>query len=186
MPDTFSSDPVSVGDTVATPRITRLELPICRLANSVRSRPLLGLFTMVNWLGHGSFWAALGFGLVAVDGRTALPAFYHMVLATVACFTIHKILKKRLARPRPFVTDPGFHLIVDPLDEFSFPSGHTLHAVAFTMVLAVHYPLVAWCTLPFTVLVAMSRVVLGLHYPSDVLAGAAMGILVTLAVIQVG
>jgi undecaprenyl-diphosphatase len=64
---------------------------------------------------------------------------------------------------------------VAPLDEFSFPSGHTLHAVAFSLVAMAHYPVLAWALVPFTASVAVSRVVLGLHYPSDVLAATAIG-----------
>ena len=62
-----------------------------------------------------------------------------------------------------------------PLDEFSFPSGHTLHAVAFTLVALTYYPLLAWLLIPFSASVAASRVVLGLHYPSDVLAATVIG-----------
>ncbi|HYR36596.1 MAG TPA: phosphatase PAP2 family protein, partial [Burkholderiales bacterium] len=62
-----------------------------------------------------------------------------------------------------------------PLDAFSFPSGHTLHAVAFTLVALNYYPALAPTLVAFTLLTAGSRVVLGLHYPSDVLAGAALG-----------
>jgi undecaprenyl-diphosphatase len=65
-----------------------------------------------------------------------------------------------------------------PLDHFSFPSGHTLHAMAFSLVALFYYPHLAWLLLPFTLLVALSRVVLGLHYPSDVMAGAALGVLI--------
>jgi undecaprenyl-diphosphatase len=61
------------------------------------------------------------------------------------------------------------------LDRFSFPSGHTLHAVAFCGVGLFYYPQLAVLLLPFTVLVGLSRVVLGLHYPSDVIAGASIG-----------
>ena len=57
----------------------------------------------------------------------------------------------------------------------AFPSGHTLHAVAFTLVALAHYPVLAWLLMPFTASVAVSRVVLGLHYPSDVLAATAIG-----------
>ncbi len=66
----------------------------------------------------------------------------------------------------------------EPLDAFSFPSGHTLHAVAFSIVAIAYYPALAWVLVPFSLLVAMSRLVLGLHYPSDVLAGAALGALI--------
>ena len=65
--------------------------------------------------------------------------------------------------------------IAAPLDAFSFPSGHTLHAVAFTLVALNYYPALAPTLVAFTLLTAGSRVVLGLHYPSDVLAGAALG-----------
>jgi undecaprenyl-diphosphatase len=62
-----------------------------------------------------------------------------------------------------------------PLDKFSFPSGHTLHAVVFSTVVLSYYPALSIVVLPFTVMVGLSRVVLGLHYPSDVLAGALIG-----------
>jgi len=66
----------------------------------------------------------------------------------------------------------------EPLDAFSFPSGHTLHAAAFSIIAISYYPALAWLLIPFSVLVALSRVVLGLHYPSDVLAGAALGAII--------
>jgi undecaprenyl-diphosphatase len=61
------------------------------------------------------------------------------------------------------------------LDRFSFPSGHTMHAVAFSLIAATTFPELAWPLWSFTVLVALSRPMLGLHYPSDVLAGALLG-----------
>jgi undecaprenyl-diphosphatase len=64
---------------------------------------------------------------------------------------------------------------VAPLDKFSFPSGHTLHAVAFTTLAWHYHPLLGMALMPFTCVVALSRIVLGLHYPSDVLAGALIG-----------
>ena len=62
-----------------------------------------------------------------------------------------------------------------PLDHFSFPSGHTLHAVMATTVLGYVAPLLLLLMLPFTLLVALSRMILGLHYPSDVAVGAMIG-----------
>ena len=71
-----------------------------------------------------------------------------------------------------------------PLDYFSFPSGHTLHAVAFGLVALFYYPLLAVVLMPFIVMVGISRVVLGLHYPSDVLAGAAIGYVIAFSSIS--
>ena len=73
-------------------------------------------------------------------------------------------------------TRPPFSSAVPPYEHApSFPSGHTLHAVSFTVVALAYYPWLAPLLLPFTVGVALSRVVLGLHYPSDVLAATAIG-----------
>ena len=64
---------------------------------------------------------------------------------------------------------------IAPLDEFSFPSGHTLHAVSFSLIALAYFPVLMPILLPFTLLVALSRVVLGLHYPSDVIAATLIG-----------
>ncbi|KHL67479.1 phosphoesterase, partial [Xanthomonas euvesicatoria] len=57
------------------------------------------------------------------------------------------------------------------------PSGHTLHAVSFSIVALAYYPWLAPLLVPFSAGVALSRVVLGLHYPSDVLAATLIGVL---------
>lgn len=62
------------------------------------------------------------------------------------------------------------------LDEFSFPSGHTLHAVGIVVVLFYFAPWAALGLLPIVLLIMTSRVVLGLHYPSDIFVGAGLGI----------
>ena len=87
----------------------------------------------------------------------------------------YKLLKRTFMRERPFIRHAGISLAQAPLDRYSFPSGHTLHAVCFTTVVCGHLSGIAWLLVPFTLLVAVSRPVLGLHYPSDVLAGAAIG-----------
>lgn len=73
-----------------------------------------------------------------------------------------------------------------PLDHFSFPSGHTLHAVLFSVMLGTYFPALLPVLLVFSVLVALSRMVLGLHYPTDVLAGAGLGLTLGLLGLQVG
>jgi len=83
-------------------------------------------------------------------------------------------------------TGTSIRPLIAPLDEFSFPSGHTLHAVAFTVVALAYYPALAPLLLPFTASVAASRVVLGLHYPSDVLAATGIGITLATASLQLG
>jgi undecaprenyl-diphosphatase len=113
--------------------------------------------------------------LLAIGGSSAIGPVGRMAGTGLVCTLIYKWLKSKTSRPRPFAVENAVRAGADPLDPFSFPSGHTLHAVAFSVVAIAFYPVLAWLLAPFTLLVAISRVVLGLHYPSDVLAGAALG-----------
>ncbi len=132
-------------------------------------------FALVSRLGDGVIWYVLMAALIVVDGLDGLAASAHLAATGVIALTLYKLLKRWTRRPRPFASDQRIHAWVAPLDEFSFPSGHTLHAVAFSLVAMAHYPMLAWVLVPFTASVAASRVVLGLHYPSDVLAATAIG-----------
>ena len=100
-------------------------------------------------------------------------------------FYIYKVLKKKTVRPRPYQVHQVIRLGERPLDHFSFPSGHTLHAVMATTVLGYVQPVLLILMLPFTVLVALSRMVLGLHYPSDVAVGAIIGGTVASAIVLI-
>jgi undecaprenyl-diphosphatase len=134
-------------------------------------------FRVVSRLGDGAFWYALMAGLVLVDGWRGLAASAHLAATGVIAVLLYRKLKRWTRRPRPCAADGRIQALVAPLDEFSFPSGHTLHAVSFTVVAMAHYPALGWLLLPFTASVAASRVVLGLHYPSDVLAATGIGVL---------
>jgi undecaprenyl-diphosphatase len=98
-----------------------------------------------------------------------------MALTGALGVLIYVLLKRLFVRERPFITHAGIDRAGAPLDRYSFPSGHTLHAVSFTWQAGVHFPELLWVLLPLAALIAASRVVLGLHYPSDVIAGAAIG-----------
>jgi glycosyltransferase involved in cell wall biosynthesis/membrane-associated phospholipid phosphatase len=135
----------------------------------------VGVFRLASRLGDGVFWYALMLALIAWHGVGALPAVLHMVVAGLAGTLSYKWLKGAIERPRPFQACPTICCLTAPLDRFSFPSGHTLHAVVFSLVATAHYPALGWLVWPFTALVAASRLVLGLHYVSDVLAGALIG-----------
>lgn len=135
-------------------------------------------FNLVSRLGDGVFWYALMLALLLRFQEEAFLPVLHMIAAGLTCTVLYKWLKGKTLRPRPYETCPGLVMFAAPLDRFSFPSGHTLHAVAFCLVALEYYPVLAWLTVPFTLLVAASRVALGLHYPSDVLAGAGLGAVV--------
>jgi undecaprenyl-diphosphatase len=154
------------------------EVLCLRLNRGMHLRGLRALLRTASRLGDGVFWYALMAALLAYHGGPALPAVLHMLLVGGASTLIYKWLKARTLRPRPYRVLQSIALGAVPLDQFSFPSGHTLHAVAFSILASANFPDTAWVVWPFTALVALSRPVLGLHYPSDVLAGAAIGAVV--------
>jgi len=146
-----------------------------RLNSGVGIRPVRNLFRLVSRLGDGVFWYSAMLALIATHGRPGLAIALRMLAAGTIGLILYKLLKSGTTRPRPYEVLADIRAGIAPLDACSFPSGHTLHAVAFTVVGVSAMPALAWVFVPFALLVALSRVVLGLHYPSDVLAGAVIG-----------
>lgn len=159
-------------------RFARLsgEWRLCRACNRwAARRTILLLFRVVSRLGDGMFWYALMLAIAAFGGTRGIAAASHMLATAAVAALLYRWLKQWTRRPRPFRSHQGIVAHIAPLDEFSFPSGHTLHAVTFSLVALAWFPQLAGLVLPFTVLVAASRVVLGLHYPSDVLVASLIG-----------
>ena len=149
---------------------------LAQVLHRASARPgLLLLMAATSRLGDGVVWYAAMLALPFVGGHAGVPCALRMLLLGLLNQLVYRILKRHFARPRPFVACPGVRACARCLDEHSFPSGHTLHAVSFGMLLTAYYPGSAWLVWPFVALVAASRVVLGLHFPSDVVVGAAMG-----------
>lgn len=157
-------------------RCFEYDLSLCVLFNRhVQRRAVRRFFAVISRLGNGVFWYALMAVLPLLYGMQGLQASVHMIVVGLSGVLLYKGLKGHINRERPFVHHAEIRLGAMPLDRFSFPSGHTLHAVAFTLVALHYFPLLGMSLMPFVLLVAASRMVLGLHYPSDVLMGAAVG-----------
>ena len=157
-------------------RISRWDVELCVFCNrQSRNFTVRNLFRLASRLGDGVFWYALMAALLLHEGWSAWPAVLHMTGVGLVATLVYKLIKGRTLRPRPFNVYPAIVCVGKTLDQFSFPSGHTLHAVAFSIVVVAYYPALSWLVWPFAGLVALSRPILGLHYPSDVLAGALLG-----------
>lgn len=146
-----------------------------RVHHCVERDRLVRALGWISRLGDGMLWYSI-IGMLAIFGgpRGWLCAA-QMATSGFVCLVVYKALKHATCRPRPYECCPGIRARTRALDRFSFPSGHTLHAVSFTLMVTLHYPLFGGMLWVFTTLVAFSRIALGMHYPSDVIAGAAIG-----------
>ncbi len=157
-------------------RINEYDVALCAFCNrQSRHLTVRSFFRVVSRLGDGVFWYALMGVLLLQYGSAAIHAVLHMIVVGLLGTLTYKFIKGKTLRPRPFNVYPAIKCVGTTLDQFSFPSGHTMHATAFSIIASFFFPGLAWLVVPFAALVALSRPILGLHYPSDVLAGAALG-----------
>ena len=161
-----------------------LDLKGCVYLNHLSQSQRIALFfKTISRLGDGPFWYIMLLSVWTMQGVAyGLNILYLVVMGSIGTL-IYKFLKNKTTRPRPYQVHQVIVLGERPLDHFSFPSGHTLHAVMVTITLGYIQPLLLILMLPFTILVALSRMVLGLHYPSDVIVGAIIGASVASSII---
>lgn len=157
-------------------RMQAIDGALCvKVSHTGQYRFIRHFFRLVSRLGDGVFWYTLLLAILLVQGWEVAGSVLHILLTGLSGTLVYKWLKGKTQRPRPYQVLQDVWMTGKPLDYFSFPSGHTLHAVIFCLMTIAYFPALASLVIVFSVLVGMSRVVLGLHYPSDVLAGAMIG-----------
>ena len=153
--------------------LVRLDQRLAATASALPAAPaMLALLRLVSRFGDWGLSMTAGVLLALTSGPAAAGRFAAVSLAALA---VQKALKAGVARVRPCLVEGGPPQLAPIPDAGSFPSGHTLHAVLAAVVLAAALPLLAVVFAPLAGLIALSRVALGVHYPSDVAAGGALG-----------
>jgi undecaprenyl-diphosphatase len=125
--------------------------------------------------GDGWLWYAMGLITLWLGGGQRFPAIAAAALAAGVGVAAFLSLKKATGRQRPCALEPHCWATLLPPDQFSFPSGHTITAFAVAVSLSLFYPGLAAALLFCALSVAASRILLGMHFLSDVLAGAVIG-----------
>ncbi len=165
---------ITTGDRKLMRRLNRWDAPVwVRRWTIVASR-----------CGDGWLWIAIALILLLFGGPRRFDALADGLIALGAAQLTFAIMKRLIGRERPCATEPHCWSVLLPQDRFSFPSGHSITAFAIAVSLGLWYPALLVGLLFCALSVAASRVILGLHYLSDVIAGLLIGTLIGLAVFQ--
>ena len=136
------------------------------------------LMPKVTALGNGgAIWILAAGGLICTKKYRKQGVLLLGGLA-VGLLVGNVILKNVVARPRPCWLDSSVRLLVASPADYSFPSGHTLSSVIGAVVLTRTNRRFGYAAIPLAALIAFSRLYLYVHFPSDVLAGAILGVVI--------
>ncbi len=136
------------------------------------------VMSTISRLGDGPVWYAAGAAAFLWGGAAGRRLALLGLAAGLLNASVYRASKRRFIRPRPFQALPDLPIPWAPPADFSFPSGHALHAFTSATLLALHFPPLGPPAFILAALIALSRIVLAVHYPSDVLAGAWLGVMV--------
>lgn len=157
-------------------RMTAADLrAMCWLLQQPRAARRARLARAVSRLGDGPLYALLVLLLWWLGGQNGEAFAVSAALAYGIEVPAFMALKNIIKRPRPADCLDTLSAFIQPADRFSFPSGHTAAAFVMAILLALYYPALAAPALAFALLVGVSRVLLGVHYPTDIAAGSLLG-----------
>lgn len=144
-----------------------------------RPSALIGLMRVLTLTGsYGSIFLPIGIGLAIFARDTWRTLGLRLLLGLgIVLVVVDLILKPLVARPRPYIL-LGRGFLLGPLPHgLSFPSGHTAAVFVGATIWALGSTRYRAIVFPYAVAVGWSRLYLGAHWPTDVLAGAAIGFL---------
>jgi len=142
------------------------------------AHPLLDkFFIFITTLGDaGILWILIGLFFLLQKKHRTLGLLIILSLIGSLIMT-NGILKNWIARPRPYTVYP-LDLLIDKNPEYSFPSGHTSAAFAATWMIYMNKKRLGIYMVTLATLMGLSRIYLFMHYPTDVIGGAVVGILI--------
>ena len=146
-----------------------------------------GIFPIITSLCEGGIiWILFGVALLFFK-KYRKYGFFLLIAMLLGSVIGNDIIKPLVARPRPcHIASVLPDMLIDIPTSFSFPSGHTASSVVSATVLVCANKKFGYAAIPLAVLIAFSRMYLFVHFPTDILAGAILGVSLAFATIYVG
>ena len=135
--------------------------------------------SVARWIsktGDGHIYIAVGLLLWWLEKQFGEQFAAALLLAFAIELPIYLVSKNTVRRNRPADVISDFDAFLKPSDKFSFPSGHTAAAFLFASIISFYYPEFALLVYSAAFMIGCSRVLLGVHFPTDILAGLALGL----------
>ncbi len=165
--------------------ITQLDIRCFRWCLSKADRMRIFHFSRgISHLGDGVYYLLLGIVLIYIEPAQGKAFFLTGLAAFAMELPAYAILKNAIKRSRPEDVIQEFVAYIIPSDKFSFPSGHTAAAFVMATLVGYFYPTYATWAFILAVLIGFSRVILGVHFISDILAGAVFGTVVAMTAVS--
>ncbi|HEX5227958.1 MAG TPA: phosphatase PAP2 family protein [Bryobacteraceae bacterium] len=156
--------------------ITKGDHSVMRCANRWEAPRWVRLYVIgATRGGDGWLWYAMGLAILMLGGRNRFEALGAAGVSSVLSILLFLWLKRLTGRRRPCQIEPHCWATLLPPDQFSFPSGHTMTAFAVAIPLILFYPTLIIGLLFCALSIAASRILLGMHFLSDVVAGMLIG-----------
>ena len=146
----------------------------------LRCRALDLLMPIITYLGSSEFSTVLALSAIMVTGYSRESYGLKLTLTLIISGIITQVVKRTVNRLRPFLIMKDLHIKKIGIDDFSFPSGHTTAAFSSAVMTLLFYPHLTAPCLILALLAGLSRIYLGVHFPTDVVAGAFIGSTVSL------